>query len=295
MNPVLKGLYADPDIIKYEDTYYIYPTSDGFDGWGGYQFYVFASKDLKTWENKGKIIDFHEGDVKWAKSCAWAPCMLVRGGRFYFYFCGKGDDGESCIGVAVSDNPTGPFKAMDTPLITVQMVRNKEIENFWQAIDPSVYREGDKAYLLFGNGSPVIVELNDDCVSVKEETMKKIEGAYDFREAITVLKKDDKYHFTWSCDDTGSENYHVNYGVSDSLFGQIEYKYSILDKDKDKDILGTGHHSILKDGNRYYIAYHRFGTPLDKYPEGKGFHRETCIDELFFDENGFMKKIIVTN
>ena len=64
---------------------------------------------------------------------------------------------------------------------------------------------------------------------------------------------------------------------------------------KDKDILGTGHHSILKDGDRYYIAYHRFGTPLDKYPEGKGFHRETCIDELFFDENGFMKKVIVTN
>lgn len=58
-------------------------------------------------------------------------------------------------------------------------------------------------------------------------TMKNYTGATDFREAITVNKVDGKYHFTWSCDDTGSENYHVNYGVSDSLYGPITYKYQL--------------------------------------------------------------------
>lgn len=295
MNPVLKGLYADPDIIKVEDTYYIYPTSDGYDGWGGYQFYVFASKDLINWENKGKILDFHEGDVPWAGECAWAPCTLSKNGKFYFFFCGKGDDGTSAIGVAEAESPIGPFKAKEKPLVTIDMVRSKGIENFWQAIDPSVYTEGDKSYLLFGNGLPVIVELNDDCISIKEDTMRKIEGAYDFREAVAVLKKGELYHFTWSCDDTGSENYHINYGVSKSLFGPIEYKYPVLEKNPKLNILGTGHHSILKDGENYYIAYHRFGTPLEKYPEGKGFHRETCIDKLTFSNDGYMERVTVTN
>jgi len=291
MNPILKGLYADPDIIKVDDTYYIYPTTDGFDGWSGYQFYVFSSKDLINWENKGKIIDFHEGDVEWAKESAWAPCTLSKNGKFYFYFCGKREDGVSCIGVAVSDSPTGPFIAEKQPLIEVENVKAQGISDMAQAIDPSVYVEGEKAYLLFGNCAPVIAQLNDDCISIKNESMKKIEGAVDFREAITVLKKDDLYHFTWSCDDTGSENYHVKYGVSKNLYGPIEYKYPVLQKNADKDILGTGHHSILQDGEDFYIAYHRFATPLSNYPEGKGFNRETCIDKLEFTEDGFMKMV----
>ncbi len=292
MNPILKGLYADPDIIKSGDTYYIYPTTDGFDGWGGYQFYVFASKDLENWENKGKIIDFKEGDVKWAKACAWAPCTLEKNGKFYFYFCGKREDGVSCIGVAVSESPIGPFMAAEEPLVTPEIVRNQGID-IGQTIDPSVYMEDGKAYLLLGNGTPVIVELEDDCMSLKIETMRKIEGAYDFREAITVLKRNGIYHYTWSCDDTGSENYHINYGTAKTLEEPIEYRYSVLNKLPEKDILGTGHHSILQDGDNYYIAYHRFGTPLEKYPEGKGFHRETCIDKLTFGADGLMEKVQV--
>lgn len=292
-NPVLEGLYADPDIIKSGDTYYIYPTSDGYDGWGGYQFYVFASKDLEHWKNEGMIMDFHAGDAEWAHECAWAPCTLERNGRFYFYFCGKRADGVSCIGVASADSPVGPFRAEREPLITIEQVRDRQIDGMAQTIDPSVYTEGDRAYLLFGNCAPAIVELNDDCISVKEETMRKIEGAYDFREAIAVLKKDGIYHYTWSCDDTGSENYHVNYGISDTLGGSIEYKYPILCKCAEKNILGTGHHSIVRDDDKYYIAYHRFGTPLEKYPDGKGFHRETCIDSLEFGEDGFIKPIKV--
>lgn len=294
MNPVLKGLYADPDIIKVGEKYYIYPTTDGFDGWGGYQFYVFESDDLVHWENKGKIIDFHEGDGKWAKECAWAPCTLQKNNKFYFYFCGKREDGVSCIGVAVSDSPTGPFVAMEKPLLEIEKVREKGI-NMGQTIDPSVYVEGDKAYILFGNGVPAIAELSEDCVSIKEETMKTLEGAFDFREAITVLKRDGLYHFTWSCDDTGSENYHINYGVSKELYGPIEYKYSLLNKRPEENILGTGHHSILKDGDKFYMAYHRFGTPLEKYPQGKGYHRETCVDELHFGADGLMLEVTPTN
>ena len=123
-----------------------------------------------------------------------------------------------------------------------------------------------------------------------------IEGLYDFREAVTVFKRDGKYHFTWSCDDTGNENYHVNYGVSDNLSGPVEFKYTILEKNPEKEILGTGHHCIMKLPNKdeWVIGYHRFALPLLDHSEGRGYHREICIDKLEFDGNGLIKKIVTS-
>lgn len=140
-----------------------------------------------------------------------------------------------------------------------------------------------------------VVKLAEDMVHILPETMKHLEGLYDFREAVTVLKRNGLYHFTWSCDDTGSENYHVNYGTSDNLYGPVSFEKVILEKDKRKGVLGTGHHSICKvpDRNEYVIAYHRFGTPLEQYPEGKGWHREICTVPLEFDADGKMRKVIV--
>lgn len=45
-----------------------------------------------------------------------------------------------------------------------------------------------------------------------------------------------------------------------------------------------------KGQDRYFMSYHRFYTPLDIFLEsdGLGTHRETCIDEIFFDEDGYM-------
>lgn len=292
-NPIIKGLYADPDIAKFGYTFYIYPTTDGFKSWSGTKFHVFSSKNLAEWKDEGVILDVATEDVTWAVGSAWAPAIAQKNGKYYFYFCAKRPDSKSCIGVAVADSPIGPFKAEEEPLITPEvLVREGVVMS--QTIDPSVFIEEDgTAYLLFGNGKAAIVKLNEDMVSFESGTMKNLEGLYDFREAVTVLKRNNIYHFTWSCDDTGSENYHINYGVSESLYGPVSFKYTLLEKAAEKDILGTGHHSILQipGGDEYYIAYHRFGTPLDLYTEGKGYNRETCIDKLEFDSDGFMKMV----
>lgn len=294
LKPVLDGLYADPDIAVFNGKYYIYPTTDGYDGWSGKEFYVFFSDDGKHFNRGNKILDFAAGQVPWAVGSAWAPCICKKADKFYFYFCGKKSDGKSAIGVAVSNNPEGPFEAKSTPVVDMDMMEKYGIK-MSQTIDPSVYTEGEKTYLLFGNGCGcAIAELTADMMDIMPDTLKNIEGLYDFREAVTVFKKDGLYHFTWSCDDTGSENYHVNYGVSKELYGPVEFKYTILEKDRDRSILGTGHHSITKipDNNKYIIAYHRFGTPLKKYLDGKkGFNREVCVAEIDFDENGYIKKV----
>ena len=296
-NPVLPGLYADPDIDVFGNTYYIYPTTDGFTGWSGTQFHCFYSTDMMKWTDHGVILDAGAGkDVPWAVGSAWAPTIEQKNGKYYFYFCAKRSDGKSCIGVAVANSPIGPFVAQPTPLITPEIASTEGI-TMGQTIDPSVFTDDDgKSYLCFGNGNPAVVELNSDMISYKAGTMKNIQNATDFREAITVIKRNGVYHFTWSCDDTGSENYHVDYGTSNSIYGPITYQYTILSKDTGNGILGTGHHSIVKvpGKDEYYIAYHRFGTPLSDYPSGKGYNRETCIDKLEFGADGLMKKVTPT-
>jgi beta-xylosidase len=165
-----------------------------------------------------------------------------------------------------------------------------------QAIDPSIYTEQDGSmYLLYGNGHAAIVELGEDMIHVREETMRNLEGLHEFREAVTVLKRDELYHFTWSCDDTGSEDYHVNYGTSESLYGPVTYHYTVLSKNVTKGMLGTGHHCIIHDPrtDQYHIAYHRFVTPLSRFSTGKGYHREVCIDPIFFGEDGLMKPVVL--
>ena len=130
--------------------------------------------------------------------------------------------------------------------------------------------------------------------------MKKLNGLNDFRESVVVAYRDGKYHWTWSCDDANSPNYHVRYGVSDSIDGTITYKGVLLQKDSSKNLQGTAHQSDVHvtdaDGNdRWLMAYHRHYTPLGVFTSGLGYHRETAIDEITFDADGLMQTIHPTD
>ncbi len=303
-NPVLPGRYADPDILRSNGRYYIYPTTDGYAGWSGFQFKVFSSEDMINWEDEGVIVDLQASQpyansegvavatVPWSNGNAWAPAIEEKNGKYYFYFCGNdilNTGNRKAIGVAVSDSPTGPFTVRPTPLITLTDCQNAGV-GMGQVIDPQIYTENGTSYMLFGNGNAAIVQLGEDMMSLVPGTLKNIAGATDLREAIDVIKIDGMYHFTWSCDDTGSENYLVRYGISDSLYGPILHKGILLQKDNANDIKGTGHHSILyhPERNEYYIVYHRFWTPLGQsMPGGLGNNRETCIDKLTYKDGLF--------
>ncbi len=293
-NPVIEGLYADPDLFYEDGTYYIYPTTDGFPHWSGKEFYAFSSEDGKQFGAGKKLLDVASEQVPWAVGSAWAPCIAKKGKKYYFYFCAKNKAGDSCIGAAVSESPMGPFQAMNEPMVTMDMMRRNGIR-MGQTIDPSVYREGDDFYLLFGNGEPAVAKLSDDMLYIEEDTLRNLDGLADFRESVVVFRRGGLYHFTWSCDDTGSEDYHVNYGTAESIYGPVDFIGTVLEKDTAKGILGTGHHSILRlpEEECYMMAYHRFATPTKEYPEGKGWHREVCLVPLSFDGKGLLQKVIV--
>lgn len=291
-NPIIPGLYADPDILISNGKYYIYPTTDG-NHWESTQFHVFESSDLVHWQDGGIILDVAIS-VPWATGYAWAPAVIERHGKIYFYYCAN-----QRIGAAVSDSPLGPFINLScaAPLIDYADIKGRV--ELMQIIDPYLFHDNGKYYILFGNGrSPAIAELNDDMHSIKWETLKQIifDRNADFREAICVFKRNGLYYFSWSCDDTRSENYHVNYGTAPNLFTPIQVQGTILRKNTSKGILATGHHTILNDHGNYYIIYHRFttDTSVNASGEERGYNREICIDKLNFDECGRICEVEVT-
>ena len=296
-SPVLPGFNADPNIVRFGDTYYIYATTDGYAGWGGKDFYVWKSKNLVDWERSAQpflTLDGANGNVPWATGNAWAPTIIERGGKYYFYFSGHNPTyNRKTIGVAVADSPEGPFVAQPTA-----MILNNEAVTSGQAIDPAAFQDPatGKYYLFWGNGKPVYAELGDDMVSIKQDTLKAISGLTDFREGSFVNYRNGTYYLTYSIDDTGSPDYRVGYATATSVNGPWTYRGVILSKDASQGILGTGHSSIIQvpGTDDWYIAYHRFGMPGFGVPGGDGTHRETTIDRLYFNADGTIKPVVPT-
>ncbi|MGW0311523.1 family 43 glycosylhydrolase [Streptomyces flavidovirens] len=278
-SPVLPGLNADPNIVRFGDTYYIYPTTDGFPGWSGTQFKAYSSKDLVHWKDHGVILDLGP-DIDWADSRAWAPTMTAKNGKYYFYY-----SADTNIGVAVSDRPTGPFKdPLGKPLIPRGALTG-------QMIDPAVFTDDDgKSYLYWGNGRAYVVPLNDDMVTFDASKVTDITPS-GYNEGTFVIKRNGTYYLMWSENDTRDENYRVAYATGSSPTGPWTKRGVILEKDLSLGIKGPGHHSVVQVPNTddWYIAYHRFAIP-----GGDGTHRETTIDRMEFDSGGLIKKVVPT-
>ena len=208
-------------------------------------------------DNKDKSPSLNEKGVQiassaWSNGNAWAPSIEEKNGKYYFYYCGAILDEYTdlygtgmAIAVAWADSPAGPYTASDAPILYPKMISDANIGFYGQVIDPSIYTEDGTSYILFGNSAAAIAELNSDMITVKTSSLKLIEGLNEFRESIAVFKRGNYYYFHWSCDDTGSENYHINYGIASSLTGSISNKGTLLQKDTSAGILATGHQSVI--------------------------------------------------
>lgn len=297
-NPVLDGLYADPDILFSQKTkrYYIYPTSDGFNNWSGTFFKTFSSPDLVHWKDEGTILDL-EKHVSWAKRNAWAPTAIEKkqgnGYKYYFYFTAA-----QKIGVAVADDPAGPFTDSGKPLID-QLPAGI---THGQTIDPVVFADpvSGKNYLYWGNGFMACAELADDMVSLKPGTTRIITPDATFREGTYVFYRKGRYYFMWSEDDTRSENYRVRYGFADAPQGPIHIPANniVLQKSVASGIYATGHNSVIQAPGKdeWYMVYHRFNYPNGiQLGHAAGYNREVCIDKLQFNADSTIRQVIPTH
>ncbi len=303
------GYFADAEIDVFDGKYCIYPTTDGFDNWGGHYFKALSSPDLIKWTDEGVIFDL-KTDTKWSDGNAWAPCIIKKNGMYYYYYSANTDKMEQnhgkAIGVAVCDKPFGRFSdPLGHPIVYDKMVVSDEYGNEktmhypGQVIDPAVFTDPEtgKSYLYWGNGTMWAAELNDDMISIKGEPVNITPP--DFREGTHVFYRKGVYYFTWAQDDTRSKNYHVRWGYSSSPMGPIIGNEVMLEKNEKIGVYGTGHHTILNipGTDRWYICYHRFNFPSrfdGEVSDYYGTHRELAIDKFTFDEEGRIVKAKAT-
>ena len=288
-NPVLAGWYADPEAHVFEGQYWIFPT---YSAPYGQQTFMdaFSSKDLITWVKHSRVLD--STNVAWARRAMWAPSIVEKAGWYYLFF-GANDiqnDRESGgIGVARSRSPAGPFKDyLGKPLID-------RFHNGAQPIDQMVFQDRDGAYYIVYGGwrHCNIARLNDDFTGfvpfADGTTFKEItppgyvEGAY-------MLLKDNKYYFMWSEGGWTGPNYAVAYAVGSSPFGPFERVGKILQQDSTV-ATGAGHHSVLHapGSANWYMVYHR--RPVGETDRN---HRVVSIDQLHFDQRGFIVPVVIT-
>lgn len=224
--------------------------------------------------------------------CLMGPAAVQANGKYYLFFGGndiQNDEQYGGIGVAIADNPAGPFKdALGKPLID-------KIVNGAQPIDQFVFKDDDGSYYMYYGGwhHCNMVKLSPDLLSLvpfDDGSYYKTITPENYVEGPFMLKRNNKYYFMWSEGSWVGSDYSVAYAIADSPFGPFKRIGKILQQD---DTVGTGagHHSVIQipGKDEWYIVYHRH--PLgDTIPH----HREVCIDRMNFDENGFITPVKMT-
>lgn len=285
LNPVIPGYFADPTIKKIGDTYYIYATTDG-NGGGLGPSQVWTSKDFRHWT----IQPMNWPNTHWY----WAPDMTQGyDGRYYLYYSQPVE-----IYGAVSDTPVGPWTSLapgDQSIIPNYMIPGVI------TLDGQTFTDDDgKIYMFWGTWG--IYPDHGCAVGLLREDMKSFEMvelipntvAKEFFEAPFMFKRNGVYYLMYSSGHCEDHTYRVQYVKSAvGPMGPFEYPdhNPILVTNEDGTIHGPGHHSVLEEDGRYYIVYHRHNNPRS----GGGFHRQIAIDEMFFDENDDIRRVVPTH
>lgn len=313
-NPVFPGWYADPECRIFNNTYWIFPTysddygkPDTITGLSPEQLETqkntinpqylkqtfldaFSSKDLIHWVKHPHVLTIK--NVSWAAYSVWAPSITEKDGKYYLFFGAndiQNDNQPGGIGVAVADNPGGPFiDHIGKPLID-------KFYNKAQPIDQFVFHDTDgKYYLLYGGWRHCnIGQLNSDFtgfVPFADSTLFKPITPENYVEGVFMFTRKGKYYLMWSEGDWTGPDYSVAYAIGDSPFGPFKRIGKVLQQDP-AIATGAGHHSVINipGTGDWYIIYHRH--PLNTT---NGNHREVCIDRMYFDKNGFIKPVKIT-
>ena len=284
-NPIMKGYFADPTIIKEKGIYYIYAT---IDPWGGKELGVFETKDF---------INFTQHHLNWPtkeactsktshETMVWAPSIRKgKDGKFYMYVAVGSE-----VWAGVSPSPLGPWKnlkADNSPVVNAKQFPG--VHN----IDPDLFIDDDgQAYLYWGsgwnwiNGHCMAVKLKSDMVTFDGEP-KDITPPHFF-EAAHMVKRFGKYYLMFSDGKAIDATYKVGYAVGNSPLGPWKEGANspILFTSADSTIYGPGHHTVFTEKGQDYVLYHRI------FPQKQDYVlRQLCIDSLNFDANKEIKKI----
>ncbi|MCC5833761.1 MAG: arabinan endo-1,5-alpha-L-arabinosidase [Opitutales bacterium] len=277
----------DPAIIKENGTYYIFSTGHGVP--------IRSSSDLKNWELSGRIFE-NEAVPEWTAEMIpgtrfpWAPDVSYFNGRFHVYYSiSTFGSQRSVIGLATSPtlDPESPdYQWTDHGMV----IDSKPERDSFNAIDANLIMDSDgNPWLNWGSfhwrdttpGGIMIQALDKESGKPKEGSEAiHIAGRPEQRsiEAPFIIRANDAYYlfvsFDHCCRGVDS-TYRIMVGRSESITGPyVDHEgrpmtegnaYEVLAGDGNR-VIGPGHNSVLKDGDRHYLVHHFYDAENEGIP-----------------------------
>ncbi|RZK61698.1 MAG: glycoside hydrolase [Hymenobacter sp.] len=284
-NPVIKTKYtADPAALVQGNLVYLYAGHDEApapqERYVMHEWLCFSSPDMVHWTEHPSPLKV--SDFKWAKDDAWASQVIERGGKYYWYAAVEhGTIPGKAIGVAVADNPTGPFRdARGSALITNDMTESKIS---WDDIDPTVIvdKQG-QAYLFWGNTNCHYAKLKPTMTEL-DGPIQTVAGLPRFTEAPWVHEHNNWYYLSYATEFPEK----IAYAMSRRPEGPWEYK-GILNELAGNS--NTNHQAIIDFKGKSYFIYHNGGMDV----HGGSFRRSVCIDYLHYNQDGTLQRVRMT-
>lgn len=287
-NPIATDVFtADPAPLVYKNRLYAFVGHDtAHVGANTYQmpdWLVYSTKDMATWTSHGPRLAVT--DFKWAAKAANAAHCIERNGKFYWYISiihrsDANSKGGVGIGVAVADNPLGPYKdALGKALITNEMTTDQT--HSWDDLDPAVFiDDNNQAYMFWGNGSCKWVKLKSNMIELDGPiTAFKPKN---FTEAPWIYKRKGLYYLIYAANFPET----IEYCTSTSIEGPWTYRGVIQDPTPNST---TTHPGVVDFKGKTYFFYHHGALPT-----GGSYRRAVCVETLNFNADGSIQKVVLT-
>lgn len=231
----------------------------------------------------GRLLEMEYGtmeSVKLAermpKSAAqlYAPDAAYKNGKYYLYFCAS-DDSE---GVAVSDNPEGPFK--------------NPVKLPCKGIDPAVFVDDDgQAYLYWGQFRANGVRLKANMMEMEEETLRRgilTEEEHGMIEGCSMRKRNGIYYLIYACINENGNAVRLAYATGTSPLGKFVKRGTIIENTGCDPGCINNHGSIEEINGRWYVFYHRSSR-------NSMIHRRVCVEPIDFCDDGTISEVKMTS
>lgn len=286
-NPIISGQFtADPTARVFNDRIYLYPSHDipspieKLKEWFCMaDYHVFSSDNLTDWQDHGVIVS--QDKVPWVKDGSytmWAPDCVEKDGRYYFYFpaAPKGSERGFAVGVAIANQPEGPYMPMWRPIKGIM------------GIDPCVMQTSrGEAYIYWAGNGLRVAKLKDNMMELDSEPILAEGLPEGFKEGPFAFEHQGHYYLTfpWVRKPGGTET--LAYAMADNPMGPFTFKGVIMDESPTG--CWTNHHSIVNYRGQWYLFYHHndYSPRFDK-------NRSVRIDSLTFRPDGTINKVIPT-
>lgn len=255
---------GDPFVLFTRGKYYMYGTGGADKGFAAY-----SSTDLVNWKPEGQVY-FHDNKNGWSDPSAawdgayWAPEVYEVKGKYYLFYSAQWkvnpthETENFRIGVAVADQPTGPF---------IDLYNRPIFDPGYPTLDANVFFDTDgKMYLYYSRacykhpvesevatlakkkgwfdqieeswvygvelkpdfsgviGKPVLllrppVSMKDKQAEWESRSVISREVNRRWTEGSTTFKKDGLYYIMYSANYFGGQHYAVGYATGHSPLG----------------------------------------------------------------------------